>query len=74
MIRERIDQVPGVDLLQAGRSGVDYETSDIGIVLCGSEPAPVSLKKDLVAIVEDFRGGDVSVEVTMLKAGEWVES
>ena len=74
MIRERIDQVPGIDLLQAGRSGVDYETSDIGIILCGSRPAPVSLKEDLVAIVKDFRGEDVSVEVTMLKAGEWVES
>ncbi len=74
LIRARIEQVPGAALLLAGRSGVDYEASDIGIVLCGSEPAPVSLKEDLVAIVKDFRGEDVSVEVTILKAGEWVES
>jgi hypothetical protein len=74
MIRERIEQVPGVLLLSAGRSGVDYDAADIGIILYGSEPAPLFLKKDLVAIVKDFRGEDVSVEVTMLKAGKWVES
>ena len=74
MIRERIEQVPGILLLSAGRSGVDYDAADIGIILYGSEPAPLSLKEDLVAIVKDFRGEDVSVEVTMLKAGKWVES
>jgi len=74
MIRDRIEQVPGVDLLQAGRSGVDYEASDIGIVLYASEPAPLFLKEDSVAMVKDFRGEDVSVEVTMLKAGKWKES
>lgn len=74
MIRERIDQVPGIALLQASRSGVDYEVSDIGIILYGSEPAPLSLKEDLIAIVKDFRGEDVSVDITMLKSGEWVES
>jgi uncharacterized membrane protein len=74
MIRDRIEQVPGVDLLQAGRSGVDYESSDIGIVLYGSEPVPLFLKQDLVAIVKDFRGEDVSVEVVVLEAGKWVES
>jgi uncharacterized hydrophobic protein (TIGR00271 family) len=72
-IRDRIEQVPGVDLLAAGRSGVDYEASDIGIVLYGSEPAPLSLKEDLVAMVKDFRNDDVSVEVTMLEAGKWNE-
>jgi uncharacterized hydrophobic protein (TIGR00271 family) len=73
-IRDRIKQVPEVDLLAAGRSGVDYEASDIGIVLYGSEPAPLSLKEDLVAMVKDFRGEDVIVEVTMLKAGQWGDS
>ena len=74
LIRERIDQVPGVNLLIANRAGVDYETTDIAIILCGSEPVPLLLKKDLVTIVKDFGGEDVRVEVTMLQAGEWVES
>jgi len=74
MIRDRIAQVPGVDLLQAGRSGVDYEDSDIGIMLYGSEPAPLSLKEDLVTIIKNFRGEEVRVEVTMLEAGTWVET
>ena len=42
MIRERIDQVPGVNLLLAGRAGVDYETTDIAIVLCASRPDPLA--------------------------------
>ena len=74
MIRDRIEQVPGIDLLQASRSGVDYEISDIGIILYGSGPAPLSLKEDLAAMVKDFRGEDVSVEVTLLEAGKWQES
>jgi hypothetical protein len=74
MIRDRIDQVSGVDLLSAGRSGVDYEASDIGMMLYASEPAPLSLKEDLVAIVKDFRGEDVRVQVIILKAGTWIES
>jgi uncharacterized hydrophobic protein (TIGR00271 family) len=74
IIRERIGQVPGIDLLQAGRSGVDYEDTDIGIILYGSEPAPLSLKEDLEALVKDFRGEDVRVQVVVLEAGKWVES
>jgi hypothetical protein len=74
MIRDRIEQVPEIDLLQASRSGVDYEISDIGIILSGSGPAPLSLKEDLVAMVKDYRGEDVSVEVTLLAAGKWQES
>ncbi len=73
MIINRIEQVPGVALLAAGRSGVDYDVSDIGIVLYGSEPAPLSLKKDLVTMVKDFREEDVSVEIIMLEAGKWVD-
>ena len=61
-------------MLLAGRSGVDYEVADIGIILCGSEPVPLFLKKDLVTIVKDFWNEDVSVDVTILEAGTWVES
>ena len=73
-IKERIAKEPGVNLAFGGRSGVDYEASDIGILLYATESAPLSLKEDLVNIVKDFRGKDVRVKVMMMAAGTWIES
>ena len=73
-IRERVDKEPEVNLMLAGRSGVDYEATDISVLLYSTEPAPLSLKKDLVNIVKDFRGKDVRVSVLILAEGTWIES
>ncbi|MBW2552885.1 MAG: TIGR00341 family protein [Deltaproteobacteria bacterium] len=72
-IRERIAKEPGVNLLSAGRMGVEYEASDIGVFLYSTEPAPLSLKEDLVDIVKDFRGKDVRVKVLILAEGTWMK-
>ena len=73
-IKERIAKEPGVNLAFGGRSGVDYSVADVGILLYATESAPLSLKEDLVNIVKDFRGKDVSVKVMMMAAGTWIES
>jgi hypothetical protein len=35
------------------------------------QPALLSLKEELVVMVKNFRGEEVSVEITMLKAEKW---
>lgn len=74
MIRDRVHQEPGVDLLSAGRSGFDYEARETGIILSSSELAPLTLKEDLLAIVKEHLGNDVRIRVVLLDTERWVES
>ena len=72
LIRDRVNKEPKVDLLSAGRSGYDYEVREIEILLSSNEPGPLSLKQDLVSIVKEYLGEEVSVRIIMLEAKRWV--
>ncbi len=65
-ILARLSREKGIDLLLAGRSGADWDDTDVTIVLTANRPVPPMLITDLERIVEQVRGYDVNVKVRVV--------
>ena len=74
MIKERVGREKYVDIVHAGRAGVDYEGHDISIILVSPKTASKELREDLLDIIEVERGKHIKTKVTIVQKGKWTKN
>ncbi len=65
-VQEYLDAVPGVSLISIARVSVE-PASSVGILLSVTDTLPAGLKRDLIQLVSDVRGGNPDVRIIALR-------